>query len=206
MAPNLADMPLGPLPSLPQPDRDGIRTREPIPAGRFILGNRVLVPMKGPKGIGIYIQSQESADAIDFHPCEGRGGGGRGGGGGGAAATSKGRQRLQSSGQDPSTYIPYDPPQAQQARGGTDPVDPAWKDLLMELSVLDTSTLGERERYELSIGRVFPMLKYIRDVPGEAGREWHGRMMVVVEKLGMSGKFGDLDLGRPKGLFDDFGL
>ncbi|TKA67630.1 hypothetical protein B0A55_08773 [Friedmanniomyces simplex] len=182
-------MPLGPLPSLPQPDRDGTRTREPIPAGRFILGNRVLVPMNGPKGIGIYIQSEESADIIDFHPCEGRGGGG-GEGGGGAAATSESRQRLQ----------------AQQARGGADPVDPAWKDLLMELSVLDTSILGERERYELSIGRVFPMLKYIRDVPGEAGREWHGRTMVVVEKLGMSGKFGDLDLGRRKGLFDDFGL
>ncbi|TKA54911.1 hypothetical protein B0A55_13073 [Friedmanniomyces simplex] len=59
--------------------------------------------------------------------------------------------------------------------------------------------MSEQEKYELSIGRVYPMLEYVRDVPGTAGRVWHARMMVVVEeKLGMSGKFGDVDLGRQK--------
>ncbi|KAK4547065.1 hypothetical protein LTR36_001286 [Oleoguttula mirabilis] len=193
-----------------------IRTAQTIPAGKsFKLGDQVLPPMNGPKGYGVYIESEESPDIGDFYPCEQQQ----------TVAAVRRKQavshvsRLEKHVASPDEkhvaspdenppaadeeegFVPFDLPSPGKP---VDRVDPKWKAMLSELAKLDNDNLGSvKNKEELFRHRILPMMKYIRSLPGEVAAGYHEKLVQQVRDLG----YGDLRgyAAEGRGRFEEVG-
>lgn len=138
-------------------------------------------------GYGVYIESEESTEIIDFYPAQRQEH---------VDANRLGRPRSrshtprrQSQEAEPS-YVPFELPEPRQL---VDPVDPKWKKLLGEIALIGKDQLGsDKDKERLFMGTILPMLKYVRSLPGDVASGYHAQLVEKAKELGMNDRLDDM--------------